>query len=60
MKKVKVMRSKTIEYNRLKNLLIAAYLLGQETGLRGLTYSNPECVNHRENLISFIFSGETQ
>jgi len=56
MKKIKV--EKTIEYDRLKNLLIASYLLGQEMGLRGNMYSHPDCVYQRENLISFIFNGK--
>jgi len=54
-KAVKV--TKSIEYDRLKCLLIAAYLLGQEQGLNGKTYSHPESVRQRENLINFMSNG---
>lgn len=47
----------SVEYDKLKCLLVAAHLLGQEMGLRGFTYSHPDCINQRENLISFIFQG---
>ena len=55
--KVKVKKEKTLDYDRLKNLLIASYLLGQEMGLRGHTYSHPDCIRQRENLIYLIFDG---
>jgi len=50
--------SKSVEYDRLRNLLVASYLLGQEMGLRGFTYEHPDCTKQRENLIHFIFNGE--
>lgn len=54
-KKIKI--NKEVPYDRLKCLLIASYLLGQEMGLRRFTYSHPDCVSQRENLINFIFNG---
>lgn len=50
--------SKSVEYDRLRNLLVASYLLGQEMGLRGFTYEHPDCTMQRENLIHFIFNGK--
>ena len=49
--------TKSIEYDRLKCLLIAAYLLGQEQGLDYKTYSHPESIKQRENLINFMSNG---
>lgn len=56
---VNVKVTHNVEYNRLKLLLIASYLLGQEMGLNGHTYDSPDCKRQRDNLISFIFNGET-
>lgn len=50
--------AKEIPYDRLKCLLVASYLLGQEMGLMGYTYSHKDCVRQRENIIKFIFNGE--
>lgn len=57
-KKTKVKVTKTVDYDRLKCLLVASYLLGQESGLRGLTYSDPIAVEQRENLINLMFNGK--
>jgi hypothetical protein len=57
MAKQKVVLQKTYEYDRLKCLLIAAYLLGQEDGLNRKTYAHPDSVRKRENLVQFFHNG---
>ena len=58
MAKNKVTVQKTVDYDRLKCLLVASYLLGQESGLRGLKYDNPIALKQRENIINLMFNGE--
>lgn len=57
-KKKVVKVTKDVSYDRLKCLIVASYLLGQETGLRGMTYSHPIAKEQRENLTSFIFNAK--
>lgn len=57
-KKIKVEVVKSIDYDRLRCLLIAAYLIGQESGLRGIGYNHPIAQNQKENLIHLLFNGK--
>lgn len=47
---------KQVDYDTLKCLVVASFLLGQETGLKGMTYGHPVAVNYRENLIDLLLS----
>lgn len=55
--KKKIVATKTYDFDRLKCLVVASYLLGQESGLRGLTYNHPVAKEQRENLINLMFNG---
>jgi hypothetical protein len=50
--------TKITEYNRLKALVVTAYLLGQKMGLKGFTYMNSECVAQRKDLVGHILREE--
>lgn len=52
-----------VKYESLRNLTLAAFILGQETGLKGITYDHPLAKQYRNNLIDLIIdpvSGEEQ
>ena len=51
-KKIKII--KQVDYDTLKCLLVASFLLGQETGLKGITYEHPIAQNYRETLIDLL------
>lgn len=54
MSKKKIKIEHTVLYSELKNLLIAAYYLGQETGLKGHSYTSKTAQKQRENIIDLI------
>jgi len=47
---------KQVDYDTLKCLVVAAFLLGQETGLKGMTYNHPVARKYRDTLIDLIIS----
>lgn len=49
-KKQQVKMTNEVPYERLRLLLICAYMMGQEDGLNGKLYSHPESIRKRENL----------
>lgn len=57
-KKQQVKMTNEVPYERLRLLLICAYMMGQEDGLNGKLYSHPESIRKRENLIEFLYNGE--
>ena len=55
MKKEKTIKIEyKVKYESLKNLILAAFLLGQETGLKGMTYEHPKAKQYRDNLLDLI------
>jgi hypothetical protein len=47
---------KQVDYDTLRCLVTAAFLLGQETGLKQMTYNHPVAKNYRETLIELIIN----
>lgn len=47
---------KQVDYDTLRLLVTATFLLGQECGLKQMTYDHPVSVNYRENLIEMIIN----
>ena len=45
-----------IKYESIKRLVMAAFLLGQETGLKGMTYEHPLAKQYRNNLVDLIIN----
>ena len=43
-----------VKYEKLKHLIYAAYLMGQEAGMEGRTYQNPVDVYQRNMLEDLI------
>jgi hypothetical protein len=43
-----------VKYEKIKHLILAAYYMGQEAGLCGKTYNNPECQESRQFLVDLI------
>lgn len=55
MKKIKKVKiEKTVLYSGLKNLLIAAYYLGQQRGLQGYRYNHKVCQQERKNILDIL------
>ena len=52
LKRIKV--EYTVRYESLRNLVLAAFILGQETGLKGMTYEHPKAKEYRNNLVDLI------
>ena len=52
MSKVKVI--KEVDYGKLKCLVLAAYYLGQETGLKHYLFNHDIAKSHRETLVDLI------
>jgi len=47
---------KQVDYDTLKCLVVATFLLGQETGLKGMTYEHPTAKKYRDTLIDLIIN----
>ena len=43
-----------IKYEKIRHLIIASYLAGQEAGLNGHTFLSEECINQRNILVDLI------
>ena len=43
-----------IKYESIKRLVMAAFILGQETGLKGITYEHPLAKQYMNNLVDLI------
>ena len=53
-KKIKI--EYQVSYESLKRLVMAAFLLGQETGLKGMTFEHLEAKQYMKNLIDLIIN----
>ena len=47
---------KEVKYQKIKQLVLASYLLGQESGLNGFAYNHMESVMHRDRLVELILA----
>lgn len=52
MKKIDI--RKTVLFRDIKNLLIAAYYLGQQRGLEKMAYTHPTARKERENIVDIL------
>lgn len=43
-----------VTHQKIKCLIYAAYLAGQEAGLNSLSYDHPECIAERHKLVEMI------
>lgn len=48
--------TKKVKYEKIRNLVIAAYYAGQESGLKLKSFSNQDCIDERDRLIKLILT----
>ena len=53
---MKVKVKKEIDYDKIRCLVLAAYYLGQETGLNHKMFEHQDAVSHRKTLVDLILS----
>ena len=58
MKAIKL--EKTVLFREVRNLLVAAYYLGQDAGLKGKMFGHPDCRQERKNIVEILMSEELE